>query len=118
MNVMSTISTDEIQYRIDHMKAAIEACAPRVGPTKALEQNREALKTLMYELLNDLAGLVHEAGGDSLYIPDRTYFSDDIDRAFSDAIEAEDRAEPAPNYKQYSTLDRKTQGLMVVGASL
>ncbi|NTG07201.1 hypothetical protein [Rhizobium rhizogenes] len=100
-----------VQANIDTMKAALEAAAARIGSDKDLAQNREALKTMMFNLMNGLSNLVHTVGGDSLYVPDAGYLSDDIDSAFHDAIEAHDAAEPAPNFKQYGTLDRRTQGL-------
>ncbi len=100
----------EIQFDIERMKASIEAAAERLGPTKSFESNREALKTMMFEMMNGLASLTHTVGGDSNYVPDADYLSNDIDDAFSDAIDAEDAAQPdysAP----YSTLNHRALGL-------
>ncbi len=101
----------EVQFEIDRMKACIEATAELIGPTKSLEGNCEALKSMMFGLMNGLAGLTHIVGADSKYIPDADYLSDDIDDAFSDAIDAEDAAQPdfsAP----YSTLNHRALGLL------
>ncbi len=107
--------TTEVHANIDTMKAAIDAAAARIGSDKDLMQNREALKTMMFGLMNGLSNLVHAVGAESMYIPDASYLSDDIDSAFHDAIEAHDAAEPAVNFKLYSTLDRRTQGLSAYG---
>ncbi|NTG07112.1 hypothetical protein [Rhizobium rhizogenes] len=103
--------TTEIQSNIDTMKAAIDAAAARIGSDKDLMQNREALKTMMFNLMNGLSNLVYAVGAESMYIPDAGYLSDDIDSAFHDVIEAYDAASPTINFKQYSTLDHRTQGL-------
>jgi hypothetical protein len=101
----------EIIFDIERMKASIDTVADRLGSSRPLVGNREALKTMMFEIMNGLAGLVHTVGGSSLYVPDAGYLSDDIDNAFHDAIEAHDAAEPAPNMKRYGTLDHRTLGL-------
>lgn len=99
-----------VQFDIDRMKEILEAASLRIGPDKDLEENREALKTMMFELMKGLANLVHTVGGDSLYIPDEGYLSDDIDNSFADPIEAYGASQP--NYTApYSTLNNKTAGI-------
>ncbi len=104
----------EVQFEIERMKSCLKAATDRLDPTKPLEDNREALKTMMFGLMTGLSSLTHIVGGESLYVPDAGYLSDDIDNAFSDAIEAKDAAQP--NYRApYSTLDHRTQGISRAG---
>jgi len=100
----------EVQFEIDRMMFCLKAATERLDPTKPLEGNCEALKTMMFGLMTGLASLTHIVGGESIYVPDATYLSDDIDNAFSDPIEAEDAAQ-ADYSAPYSTINHRALGL-------
>lgn len=104
--------------RFDRMREILAKAEGAIGAQKALEHNRDAAKELMFGFLEEFAGLVDHAGGDSLYIPNNDYLAEDIDHAFIDAIEQNDARQPKIDSRQYSTLSHRQQGLSVRGATL
>lgn len=97
---------------LDLMASAVETLRSQYVQLPSLEQERDNLKMFMHLIIIAITDLALEAEADADYLPVPGYLDDDIDRAFHDAIEA-DEATGGVAYTQAShgTLSHSLQGI-------
>lgn len=92
------------------MRNAIDLLQMKIDPRMSLEEAEALFKDFHKHILLGMTSAIEAVGGDTLYIPDPEFLSDDINTAFEMARREEDAAAPS-FYAPYSTLSHELQGI-------
>lgn len=105
-----------MEKHLEALKAALDAEAAGMNPSRSFKANAEAFKAASVAFHDFLLKSIEACGGDIDYMPDANVLSLDIDHAFQAGEEAADAK--VKFIQPHGTMDSRTQGLQVCGASL